>query len=122
MAEGTGGPVPFTHPPTLPPSSLPSSLPQTQPSVGWVPVTGKTGLAQRVSAFHMARVLCGNGPRIPPGDRPQPRDLYSFYLFESPNMPTVHLSYLQCTSPGTESLRPPAKEADFIIRQASPFF
>lgn len=61
MAEGTGGPVPFTHPATLPPSSLPSSLPQTQPSVGWVPVTGRTGLAQRVSAFHMARVYVEMG-------------------------------------------------------------
>lgn len=77
VAEGTGGPVPFTHPSTLPPS-LPSSLPQAQPSVGWAPVTGRTGLAQRISTFHMARALCGNGPRISPGDRPQPRDLCSF--------------------------------------------
>ena len=37
-------------------------------------------------------------------------------------MPTVRLSYLQCTSPGIESLRPPIEEADFIIRQANPFF
>lgn len=37
-------------------------------------------------------------------------------------MPTVRLSYLQCTSPGIESLRPPIEDTDFIIRQANPFF
>ena len=37
-------------------------------------------------------------------------------------MPTVRLSYLQCTSPRIESLRPPIEEADFIIRQANSFF